>query len=133
MSFGDVDWRKYEKRRDLTRDQGEALRARPHVSKVSIEAYHRDRERIWTSERATKPNVVVAGAVPDYEPANGVTVAEGRFFSGVDVALGRRVAVLGADVADVLYPGQSALGRTIRIRAAPFTVVGVAQREGSIF
>ena len=133
MTFGDVDWRKYEKRRDLTREQGDALRALPHVSKVSIEAYHRNRERIWTSERATRPNVVVAGAVPDYEPANAVTIAEGRFFSEVDVALGRRVAVVGGDVSDVLYPGQSALGREIRIRAASFTVVGVAQREGSVF
>ncbi len=133
MTLGDVDWRKYEKRKDLTRAQGEALRALPHVSHVSIEAYHRERERIWTSERATKPNVVVAGAVPDYQQANAVTIADGRFFSEVDVALGRRVAVLGSDVADALFPGQSALGREIRIRAAPFAVVGVAQREGSVF
>ena len=133
MTFGDLDWRKYEKRRDLTREQGEALRSLPHVAKVSIEAYHRNRERVWTGERATKPNVIVAGAVPDYEQANGVTVAEGRFFSEVDVALGRRVAVAGADVADVLFPGSSALGREIRIRSAPFTVVGVALRSGTIF
>ncbi len=133
MTFGDVDWHKYEKRKDLTRAQGDALRVLPHVSYVSIEAYHRERERIWTSERATKPNVVVAGAVPDYEQANAVTIADGRFFSNVDAALGRRVAVLGSDVADALFPGQSAVGREIRIRSAPFAVVGVAQREGSVF
>jgi putative ABC transport system permease protein len=130
-TFGHIDRAKYAKRRDLTREQGEALRSLPHVGKVSIEAYHRNPERVTTRERATKPNITVAGGVPDYQYANAVTIADGRFFSDTDVAVGGRVAVVGADVADVLFPGESAVGKEIRVRSVPFTVVGVAERRGA--
>jgi putative ABC transport system permease protein len=131
VAFGHIDRAKYAKRRDLTREQGEALRSLPHVGKVSIEAYHRNPERVTTRERATKPNINVAGGVPDYQYANAVTIADGRFFSDTDVAVGGRVAVIGADVADVLFPGESAVGKEIRVRSVPFTVVGVAERRGA--
>lgn len=131
-AFGHVDRAKYARRRDLTREQGEALRDLPHVRYVSIEAYHGGRpERIATRERATRPSITVAGGLPDYPHANAVNIAEGRFFSETDVAVGGRVAVIGADVADVLFPGQGAVGQEIRIRSAPFTVVGVAERRGA--
>jgi putative ABC transport system permease protein len=133
MSFGHTNWAKYAKRKDLTRDQGEALRSLPHVKAVSVEAYHQGKtERIWTTERATKPNVTVAGGVPDYQYANAMTVADGRFLTDVDVALGRRVAFVYADVAGLLFPGESAVGKEIRIRQTPFTIIGVAEAHGSV-
>jgi putative ABC transport system permease protein len=39
--------------------------------------------------------------------------------------------VLGFDVADALFPGESALGQMIRIRDQSFQVLGVAARQGS--
>ncbi|HET9594832.1 MAG TPA: ABC transporter permease [Anaeromyxobacteraceae bacterium] len=132
VGFGDVDWQKYAKRRSLTRAQGEALHGLPHVRHVSVEARHDGGERLWTRERATRPTLTVVGGTPEYEHANGVTVARGRFLSDVDMALGRRVVFLGADVADALFPGQDPVGQEVRLRQAPFTVVGVAERQGSI-
>ena len=130
VSFGHADRRKYDKRPDLTRAQGEALRALPYVADVSIEAWQRAPERVWTRERSTKGNVSICGGTPGYERANGVTIARGRFFSDTDVALGRRVAVVGADVADALFPGEDAVGKEVRLRSTPFEVVGVAERVG---
>ncbi len=130
--FGDQDWARFAQRRPLTREQGEALRALPHVAHVSIEDNLDRPEVIATRERATRPVVTVVGAVTDYEEANAITIGEGRFLSEVDVALGRRVAVIGADVADALFPGGRPLGREIRIRGVPFEVIGVAARMGSI-
>ncbi len=39
--------------------------------------------------------------------------------------------MVGFDVADALFPGESALGKTIRIRDQNFQVLGVAARQGS--
>jgi putative ABC transport system permease protein len=133
MQIGPHDHRKYDRRHDLTRDQGEALRGLPHVAAVSIEEWGRRPEIVATRERQTKQNVSVCGAVPDFERANAFSIADGRFLSDVDVALGRRVAVLGADVADVLFPRQSPVGQEVRLRGVPFQVIGVAARMGSVF
>jgi putative ABC transport system permease protein len=132
VGFRDIDRAKYAKRPNLTREQGEALKGLPHVLRVSVEAKHEGAERLWTTERSTKPTITVVGGTPEYERANGVTVARGRFFTDVDMALGRRVVFLGADVADLLFPGEDPLGQPVRLRQASFTVVGVAERQGSV-
>jgi putative ABC transport system permease protein len=132
MNFGPRDWRKIEKRADLTREQGEALRDLPHISAVSIEEYPHQPEKITTRERATKQNVDLCGGLPDYAPANGVTVGDGRFLVDTDIQLGRRVVFIGADIADRLFPEESALGQEVRLRGVPFEVIGVAQRKGSM-
>jgi putative ABC transport system permease protein len=132
VSFGHLDRRKYEQRKLLDRAQGDALRELPHVRAVSVEAWAQRPERLTAGERQTKQNVQVAGVEPDYELANGLQVAQGRFLSASDVLLGRRVAFIGSDVADLLFPREDPLGREVRIRGAPFEVIGVAERRGSI-
>jgi putative ABC transport system permease protein len=87
---------------------------------------------VSTRERTTKPVINVVGSVTDIERSRSVSLAEGRFLTDSDIQLSRRVAVLGADVADVLFPGRSALGQEIRVKGAPFEVIGVAQRMGSV-
>jgi putative ABC transport system permease protein len=131
MDFGGSDRQKYARRKDLTREQGEALRVLPHVAHVSIEAWNPGGERLWTRERATRPNVQVAGGLPDYQFANMLAVGQGRFLSDVDMQLGRRVVFVGSDVADLLFPGEDPLGKELRIRATAFTVIGVAERMGT--
>jgi putative ABC transport system permease protein len=132
VGFGDVDWQKYARRPDLTRAQGEALKGLAHVLHVSVEATHEARERLWTPERSTKPVINVIGGTPEAQYAYSVEVARGRFISDVDLELGRRVIFIGADVADLLFPGEDPVGQTLRLRDAPLTVVGVAERQGSI-
>ncbi len=132
VSFGHADHRKYEQRKQLHREQGDALRGLPHVRAVSVEHYANRPEKLSAAGRETKQNVELAGVEPDYELTNGLTVAQGRFIADSDVMLGRRVAFIGADVADVLFPGQDPIGRRVRIRSAEFEVIGVAERRGSI-
>ncbi|HEX7623422.1 MAG TPA: ABC transporter permease [Anaeromyxobacteraceae bacterium] len=131
-AFGDVDWQKYAKRQNLTREQGEALKGLPHALHVSVEAQHEGRERLWTTSRSTKPVISLVGGTPEAQYAYSATVARGRFLTEVDMALGRRVVFLGADVADVLFPGQDPVGQEVRVRQSPFTVIGVAERQGSV-
>jgi putative ABC transport system permease protein len=132
MHMGNRDWVKYMKRKELTREQGEALKGLPHVGAVSVQAYHHTAHRIWTSEKSTKGNIYVMGVTPEYERANATSISEGRFINDVDLALGRSVIVIGSDVSDVLFAGKSAVGEEVRVGTTPFTVVGVFERMGSI-
>jgi putative ABC transport system permease protein len=128
-----VNWRKYEQRKDFTREEADALAALPHVKHAAFEETSWRPERLATALRQTKQNVYVSGVVPEHQFTSAIQVAAGRFVTETDVMLGRRVAFIGADVADVLFPREDPLGREIRIRGTPFEVVGVAQRMGSIF
>jgi putative ABC transport system permease protein len=128
----DDAWHKYSKRRNITEEQGESLRSLPHVAAVSVEAWGQWPDKVWTSERSTQPNVWVVGGQPDYLKANAINVAQGRFLGESDLELGLPAVFIGPDVADLLFPGEPAVGKQVRIRARPFTVVGVAERRGSV-
>ena len=76
-------------------------------------------------------NIWTMGTSADYSRITRSDLKEGRFFSEFDAQYGRNVAVLGFDVADALFPGESAVGKTVRIRDQNFEVLGVAARQGS--
>jgi putative ABC transport system permease protein len=58
-------------------------------------------------------------------------VAEGSFFTDEQNGSLARVAVLGTDVRDSLFPNGGALGETIRIATVPFQVIGVLKSRGA--
>jgi putative ABC transport system permease protein len=59
---------------------------------------------------------------------------QGRYFTDEENARGSHVAVLGFDLAKVLYPDGNAVGRTLIVDGAEFTVVGVyAKAKGGFF
>jgi putative ABC transport system permease protein len=54
----------------------------------------------------------------------------GRFFDAADDRAARRVAVLGAHVAEALFPGENPAGRSLRVRGVPFEVIGTLEAKG---
>src|ERR671938_659812 len=55
-----------------------------------------------------------------------VDVADGRFFSDAEDASAARVAYVGADVANKLFPSSSAVGGETNTSGMPYRVIGVA-------
>ena len=60
-------------------------------------------------------------------------IAEGRGFTSVDEEHASRVAIIGTDIRDNLFPGVDPLGLELRADGMPYTVVGVAEKQGSTF
>ncbi|WP_137937300.1 ABC transporter permease [Chitinivorax sp. B] len=79
---------------------------------------------------ASNWNSQVFGSTPDYLKARDWAIANGDGFDESDVQSGRRVALIGATVADNLFGSDDPVGKTLRIRQAPFTVIGVLGRKG---
>ncbi|HET9451005.1 MAG TPA: ABC transporter permease [Aggregicoccus sp.] len=129
--FGRFNWAKYAKRPDLTMEDVRAIAAfAPSVGVLSA-ADDQGGQKVSTPVRETRPNVTVTGTMPAYLETSGISVASGRFFGETEAVDGRKVAVLGLDVADTLFPGMNPLGYEVRIKGRPFTVIGVLQRRGS--
>jgi putative ABC transport system permease protein len=75
----------------------------------------------------------VIGTSPQHREVNGYTLRAGRMFSLAEDAGRRRVAVLGAEVAEQFdATPESLVGRTILLKAMPFEVVGVYQKKGAV-
>jgi putative ABC transport system permease protein len=58
---------------------------------------------------------------------------EGRFLTESEITHSSRSCVLGFELAEILFPHMSALGKEIRVGAEKFTVVGVLSKRGQVF
>jgi len=72
----------------------------------------------------------VWGAGVDWPFIRAWNVAQGSFFTDQDVRVATKVCLLGATVADSLFPQGDAVGQTVRLKNVPFKVVGVLDRKG---
>lgn len=80
--------------------------------------------RVRRGARAATP--AVTGILPVYgDLRNIIPQAGGRFISDADVARRRRVALLGDELATLLFGDASPVGQQVLLGETPFTVVGV--------
>jgi putative ABC transport system permease protein len=73
----------------------------------------------------------VLGTAPAFPAVRRFTMQSGRFFDADDDRTARRVAVLGARVADALFD-ENPVGQPIRVRGIPFDVIGVLAPKGVV-
>ena len=83
------------------------------------------RRAMWCADRHLEGRVV--GVTPEYQDLNRIRLAGGRFISQLDFQQASKVAVLGARTAEILFPLDNPLGKTMRIGEDQYyVVVGVA-------
>lgn len=81
----------------------------------------------------TLRDVSVSGAEPVIADIDKLDIAEGRYFTEAENNNSMRVAYIGKDVADKLFPYGSAVGQEINIRGIPYRVIGVQTPKGTVF
>ncbi len=93
-----------------------------------VSPQYRNTVRITNKKFST--NTECEGVNPNFEemrrmyPAGG-----GRFLNDVDVALQRRVLVLGSVIAKNIFGDEDPIGRSVLLDNMPFTVVGLLQKK----
>lgn len=75
-------------------------------------------------------NVSVTGTTWQLANLRDLAIGRGRFFRDDEDRRGEQVAVIGADVAEALFPGTDPLGQSVRLAGRRFTVIGVQDRQG---
>jgi putative ABC transport system permease protein len=73
---------------------------------------------------------LVQGVHTDYPIIRDWEVTDGRFFDAADQRSKRKVAVLGATVAEELFPDTDPVGQRIQLRHVPFEIIGVMAEKG---
>lgn len=75
----------------------------------------------------------ISGVTANMGEIENKTLAEGRFLAPHEVEHAAMVCVIGADIRDKFFAGLDPIGRTLKIRNLPMTIVGVEEKRGSMF
>jgi putative ABC transport system permease protein len=118
------------KRRELDDADAEGIRAAcPSVLAVSVNNISRQTLRYGGRDsRLTR----LEGIDEYYLTVHPIEIADGRPFTDLEIRSGGRVALLGSDVVDELFPGIDPVGEDLRIGSQTFTVTGILSERGSI-
>jgi putative ABC transport system permease protein len=73
---------------------------------------------------------ITMGVTPGYLTIRDLSIAKGAPFTQHDVDAATKVVVLGQTVVDNLFGDIDPIGKSIRVKKVPFTVVGVLARKG---
>src|SRR5262249_26904143 len=102
----------------------EDVAAISRVPGVDIVAPHQDIESLTVSAGRHKTTTWLVGATAGYSSVQNQHAASGRLISAADVDFGRSVVLLGLVTARALFPGESPIGKTVRVGSHEFEVIG---------
>ncbi|MGB9788593.1 MAG: ABC transporter permease [Dictyoglomus turgidum] len=118
-------------RSSITNDDYEALSKELDPNKVVAIVPYSSRN-VQVKYKSENTNTQVIGTSPDYLKVREVKVANGSFFSEEEYKASKKVAVLGASVAETLFGNDDPIGQSIKIAGVTFKVVGVLEPQGQL-
>jgi len=113
----------------LTEDDVRALSNRMNVPDV-VRVVAQVNGQLNVSAGVNRRNRSVVGTTPDFFEVRNISMGQGAPFTDVENDGRLRVAVLGYQVAQDLFPDQSAVGQTVLVGSVPFRVAGVTEKQG---
>lgn len=123
-------WRKYEKRKPITIEEGYRLKELATLPKyVGLEDWSGGKT-VKYDKYQTNPNFQMGGVTAIFLYANNYSLSEGRFFTEQEIQSVPQVCVLGMDAVDKLFPFTSPLDKEVEIDGNRFTVIGVLAAKG---
>src|SRR3990172_8120078 len=123
-------WRKYEKRKPITIEEGYRLKDLATLPKyVGLEDWSGGKT-VKYDRNQTNPNFQMAGVTTEFLPANNHTLSEGRFFTEQEIQSNPMICVIGMDIVDKLFPFSAPLDKQIEIDGNKFDVIGVLTAKG---
>lgn len=81
-------------------------------------------------ESVISENTSIMGVMQDFDKTWAFSIDEGRYFTETELLNGRNVAIMGPEIAKILFSTISPLNREIRIWGAKIEVVGLFQKKG---
>ncbi len=136
MAFiGDWDPKKFlelsRKNPQLRRDEYDFLKERARtVRDIGMQNFRRVTA---TNEGDKLDGVQLRGCTPNMAGITNTQIELGRYFTDTENQRHIAVAFIGPDLKEAFFPNIDPVGKQLKIDGRPFTVVGVAKKQGSVF
>jgi putative ABC transport system permease protein len=118
-----------QRRKNLTLAQALALReALPQALQVGGEVWEGGKE--VSAGGNSDSSVEIGGGTPEFFTNNELPIGAGRGYSEAEAMGAARVIVLGATVAEVLFPAGDPIGQHVRLGRLNLEVIGTLERQG---
>ena len=128
----EAEWRAWQRRPRIHPDDGLAIKAA-----LPPEASWALHDIMWSTGasefRNGGPQVLAQAVTPDFFRIKNLVIDKGRAFGELDDVLGANVVVVGVDIASFYFPNLDPIGRELRINKFPFRIIGVIEKQGSVF
>ncbi len=121
-------WWEFINRPRIEQDLAEALNSKARL--VSAATAVVNTGRMAKSEHESVARISIQGTQANYTRVQDVDLAEGYFYTEVDELGARSVAVIGAGLAEELWPFGTALGKTVQLGGNKYRVIGILKKEG---
>ncbi|MEZ5354139.1 MAG: ABC transporter permease [Bryobacteraceae bacterium] len=136
MAFiGNWDPKKFlelvRKNPQLKRDEYDFLRSRATL--IRDIGMQNSRRVNSAAEGEKLDQIQLRGATPNMASIANTQIELGRMFTEGENARHIAVAVIGNDLKEAFFPNVDPLNKSVKIDGRPFTVVGVAKKQGSVF
>ncbi len=134
VNAGGKGSRKFENRRDIDYRQAQryAELMDGQAAEVCLKSFDNGKQAVYQGVKTT-PSLTIVGTNKSFLAANAYTLAYGRNLNDEDVALSRRVVVIGRQIEERLFPNESPIGRLIKLSGHTLTVIGVLGERGTAF
>ena len=128
MGGSDYPWWKYWQRpetnlRELAELQRRSNAAEAFTFMVSV-------SRNISAGNITIKNSGINAVSHDYDRVMSMDIGSGRYFTPLESQSGRNVIIIGADVAETLFPGADPIGRSVKVFGRRMDVIGVLAKTG---
>ncbi len=127
----DYPWWKYLDRPNANRRELEELQQKVKSAEAICIMYFAGNINVISGNQVAQ-GVQVLGSSYDYNKIKELDFKQGRYFTPAESNNAQADALIGATVAETLFPGISQIeGREIKINGVKLTVIGVLKKEGS--
>jgi putative ABC transport system permease protein len=127
----DYAWWKYLNRPNTNRRELEQLQERMKGAEGICILYFSGNANVIAGENVAE-RTAIQGVSYDYDKIKEMEFTQGRYFTPAEANHAQAVALVGADVAETLFPGRNNIeGEQMKIKGVKVTVVGVLKKEGS--
>jgi putative ABC transport system permease protein len=129
MMGGEYPWWRYWQRPEPSLSELRELQKRSNAAEAFafMIGVSRDVSHLST----TIQRVNISAVSHDYAEVMPFDLQEGRYFTPLESQSGRNVVIIGADIAETLFPSINAVGKSVKIFGLRLDVIGVIRKKGS--